>query len=451
MRAARTDKGVSAVGQVVSLKAVLEPPGLVDRINAALPEQVRACLPGAGWCCACSALCRLVAGSWWRAGGCQQPGALCCCEARQHSKRPPSSRFAGTHSCTHCRSACLATGGPQTASTRASTATGGGAWGMAAGPAWGGPSFRPAGSRCSLAARVWHMHRVLLAIVSLSDRLLFVFHLPTHPRSYEYILPEWAFDPRRGLGRAAQAAAAAAAADVAAAAEENAALAAAAGEEAQQQQQSEEQQQDPQQSEEQQQAANGSGEPMAVDGAAAAGEAPAAPAAEAAAPAAEAAEPAEAAAEPAAAAAADAGKPFVFDDACVARMNAILRNVRLGGGSSMGRRAAPAAACLLRGRQRRRPHPLPVPSTTPRPSIVSSMAVRRHPQPPCLHAFPSAARPVQHTRLPLPPLPQLQYEGTHNFHNYTVRKPATAPDAKRYILSFRRVWWRVLGGGVADH
>lgn len=31
----------------------------------------------------------------------------------------------------------------------------------------------------------------------------------------------------------------------------------------------------------------------------------------------------------------------------------------------------------------------------------------------------------------------VQYEGTHNFHNFTIRKPATAPDAKRYMLSFR--------------
>ena len=38
-RAARTDKGVSAVGQVVALKMVLEPSGMVERINAALPER----------------------------------------------------------------------------------------------------------------------------------------------------------------------------------------------------------------------------------------------------------------------------------------------------------------------------------------------------------------------------------------------------------------------------
>lgn len=41
MRAARTDKGVSAVGQVVSLNMVLHPPGIVDRMNAELPEQIR--------------------------------------------------------------------------------------------------------------------------------------------------------------------------------------------------------------------------------------------------------------------------------------------------------------------------------------------------------------------------------------------------------------------------
>ena len=37
MRAARTDKGVSAVGQVVSLKMMVEPEGIIERINAALP------------------------------------------------------------------------------------------------------------------------------------------------------------------------------------------------------------------------------------------------------------------------------------------------------------------------------------------------------------------------------------------------------------------------------
>jgi tRNA U38,U39,U40 pseudouridine synthase TruA len=44
MRAARTDKGVSAVGQVVSLKMVLEPEGMLQRINAALPDQVCVCV-----------------------------------------------------------------------------------------------------------------------------------------------------------------------------------------------------------------------------------------------------------------------------------------------------------------------------------------------------------------------------------------------------------------------
>lgn len=40
-RAARTDKGVSAVGQVVACKLVLDPPGLVARVNDALPPSVR--------------------------------------------------------------------------------------------------------------------------------------------------------------------------------------------------------------------------------------------------------------------------------------------------------------------------------------------------------------------------------------------------------------------------
>jgi len=40
-RAARTDKGVSAVGQVVSFKMIVEPPGIIDRINENLPETIR--------------------------------------------------------------------------------------------------------------------------------------------------------------------------------------------------------------------------------------------------------------------------------------------------------------------------------------------------------------------------------------------------------------------------
>lgn len=40
-RAARTDKGVSAMCQVVSLMMVLHPPGIVDRIHENLPDQIR--------------------------------------------------------------------------------------------------------------------------------------------------------------------------------------------------------------------------------------------------------------------------------------------------------------------------------------------------------------------------------------------------------------------------
>lgn len=40
MRAARTDRGVSAVGQVVSLKLILQP-DIVERINSHLPDQIR--------------------------------------------------------------------------------------------------------------------------------------------------------------------------------------------------------------------------------------------------------------------------------------------------------------------------------------------------------------------------------------------------------------------------
>lgn len=40
-RSARTDKGVSAVGQVVSGRFYIDPPGLVERLNAILPPQFR--------------------------------------------------------------------------------------------------------------------------------------------------------------------------------------------------------------------------------------------------------------------------------------------------------------------------------------------------------------------------------------------------------------------------
>ncbi|KAJ0255908.1 U_synth_1 domain-containing protein [Hirschfeldia incana] len=40
-RCARTDKGVSAVGQVVSGRFCVDPPGFVDRLNANLPDQIR--------------------------------------------------------------------------------------------------------------------------------------------------------------------------------------------------------------------------------------------------------------------------------------------------------------------------------------------------------------------------------------------------------------------------
>ena len=41
-RAARTDKGVSAACNVVSLKMVLEPPGIIERINQHLPDDIEA-------------------------------------------------------------------------------------------------------------------------------------------------------------------------------------------------------------------------------------------------------------------------------------------------------------------------------------------------------------------------------------------------------------------------
>ncbi|KAF3987671.1 hypothetical protein FT663_03248 [Candidozyma haemuli var. vulneris] len=41
MRAARTDKGVHAAGNVVSLKLIIEDPDIIAKINAALPDQIR--------------------------------------------------------------------------------------------------------------------------------------------------------------------------------------------------------------------------------------------------------------------------------------------------------------------------------------------------------------------------------------------------------------------------
>ncbi|KAK0576748.1 hypothetical protein LWI29_022692 [Acer saccharum] len=40
-RSARTDKGVSAVGQVVSGRFYIDPPGFIDRLNSNLPAQIR--------------------------------------------------------------------------------------------------------------------------------------------------------------------------------------------------------------------------------------------------------------------------------------------------------------------------------------------------------------------------------------------------------------------------
>lgn len=41
MRAARTDKGVHAAGNVISLKMIIEDPDIVSKINSYLPEQIR--------------------------------------------------------------------------------------------------------------------------------------------------------------------------------------------------------------------------------------------------------------------------------------------------------------------------------------------------------------------------------------------------------------------------
>lgn len=40
-RAARTDKGVHAAGNLVSLKMIIEDPDIVAKVNSYLPEQIR--------------------------------------------------------------------------------------------------------------------------------------------------------------------------------------------------------------------------------------------------------------------------------------------------------------------------------------------------------------------------------------------------------------------------
>jgi len=41
MRSARTDKGVHAAGQVVSLKMIIEDPNCITNINEQLPSHIR--------------------------------------------------------------------------------------------------------------------------------------------------------------------------------------------------------------------------------------------------------------------------------------------------------------------------------------------------------------------------------------------------------------------------
>lgn len=40
-RAARTDKGVHAAGNVISLKMIIEDPEIINKINDLLPKQIR--------------------------------------------------------------------------------------------------------------------------------------------------------------------------------------------------------------------------------------------------------------------------------------------------------------------------------------------------------------------------------------------------------------------------
>ncbi|PSC75036.1 tRNA pseudouridine synthase mitochondrial-like [Micractinium conductrix] len=244
MRAARTDKGVSAVGQVVSLKMVLEPEGcpggegLLQRINDKLPAQIRV-----------FGYSRVTNGF----------------DSRKHCDK----------------------------------------------------------------------------------------------RRYEYVLPEWAFDPRRGVGRSAALAASrseSAAAEAAAAGDEQQQTAAADADQQQQQQQQPTEAATAQPQEQADGAADGAaaaGRPARADGLPGAA-ADQRPAADGTAAAPEVGAAADEAAAAGGAAAIDDG-PFVLDEARQNRLTAILSN----------------------------------------------------------------------------------YQGTHNFHNYTVRKAPTALDVKRYILSFK--------------
>lgn len=291
-------------------------------------------------------------------------------------------------------------------------------------------------------------------------------------RRYEYILPEWAFDSRRGQGRAAAVRAASAAAatkDAAAAVVEDGAGAAGEGGAGQQQPQEEERQagaaaaateqaetgaagdagadaaaveraeQAPAAAPEDGAAADAAagmargGEPRSApdDGAGAMDGEPAAPAGTAAAP----------------GAAGDGA--FMFDDACTQRLTQILSIVSptprcaccsaLGacvhGQACQAARLSPHCAAHLRARQH-------CSDARAGPRLAGGCSA--------LHSrsLPACLQIADLLRVFLP-CPGSQYEGTHNFHNFTVRKPASAPDVKRYILSFRCVWLGVAHAEVA--
>lgn len=164
MRAARTDKGVSAVGQVVSFKMVMEPEGMLERINAALPSQVGAqkkeekgraaqsgehCSVGPECCegkvvvavgasrCHCGVLGSRMAAPGDSAGPSRKLLWLCPWCPEEGVDQSTGQMHAETRSSCAVmlafellllprRSACLATAVRPTALTRASTATSGG-------------------------------------------------------------------------------------------------------------------------------------------------------------------------------------------------------------------------------------------------------------------------------------------------------------------------------------
>ena len=262
-------------------------------------------------------------------------------------------------------------------------------------------------------------------------------------RRYEYVLPEWAFDPRRGVGRSAALAASrseSAAAEAAAAGDEQQQTAAADADQQQQQQQQPTEAATAQPQEQADGAADGAaaaGRPARADGLPGAA-ADQRPAADGTAAAPEVGAAADEAAAAGGAAAIDDG-PFVLDEARQNRLTAILSNVGVTSRRAVLCCAVPCCAVLGWDGMNRDLPALTAPACSRSRHGWQRRVAGRLPR--SDRRLPAGARTsccASPCSAPLVVV-ALQYQGTHNFHNYTVRKAPTALDVKRYILSFKCV------------